>query len=124
ARAGRTDMGRIRQHIKAAAMVGVVAALVAGAVLGTVTSAGARTKQPRLADPVVVRSAPLTKRLVVLYGDSLADEAADSFVAAFASEPGVQVITRTHGGTAICDWLDSMRTDAATLAPGAVVLEF
>jgi hypothetical protein len=36
----------------------------------------------------------------------------------------VEVLTRTHGGTAICDWLDEMQDDAARLAPGAVVLEF
>ena len=31
---------------------------------------------------------------------------------------------RTFGGTAICDWLDQMADDAATLSPGAVVVEF
>ena len=124
-------MGRIRKQIRAAAMVGVAAGLVAGMVLGSTSAAGARTKQPHTTEllvvptePVVVRSAPLTKPLVILYGDSLADEAVDSFVAAFARQPGVQVITRTAGGTAICDFLGEMRKDAATLAPGAVVIEF
>jgi hypothetical protein len=124
-------MGRIRKQIRAAAMVGVAGALVAGTVLGTASTAGARTKEPRIAapavvptEPTVVRSAPLTKPLVILYGDSLADEAVDSFIAAFAAQPGVQVITRTAGGTAICDFLGDMRKDAAMLAPGAVVIEF
>jgi hypothetical protein len=112
-------------------MVGVAAALAAGMTLASATGAGARTNQPRTAvpavvptEPVVVRSAPLTKPLVILYGDSLAFEAADSFVVAFSGQHGVQVITRTFGGTAICDWLGEMRDDAATLAPGAVVIEF
>jgi hypothetical protein len=123
-------MGRIREQIRAAAMVGVAAGLVAGMVLGTPPAAGARAEQPRttkpvqVTEPVGVRSAPLTTPLVILYGDSLADEAVDSFVAAFAAQPGVQVITRTAGGTAICDFLGDMRKDAATLAPGAVVIEF
>ena len=117
-------MGRIRQLIERAAVVGVAAGLGIGMVLGTATAANARTKQPRTVAPQVTRPAPLTKPLVVLYGDSLAFEAADSFVAAFAVEPDVQVITRTYGGTAICDWLGSMRDDAEALAPGAVVLEF
>jgi len=121
-------MGRIRQQVERLAIVGVAAALSAGIVLGTGTAASARTKQPRAitpsVTPTVTRPAPLAKPLVILYGDSLAFEAADSFVAAFAGERGVQVITRTAGGTAICDWLNSMRYDAATLAPGAVVVEF
>lgn len=81
--------------------------------------------------PAVVRAAvlppaptPLSNPFVILYGDSLAWEAKDAFVQAFAGHPEVQVITRTFGGTAICDWLDQMRNDAANLAPGAVVLEF
>jgi hypothetical protein len=61
---------------------------------------------------------------VILYGDSLAWEAEDSFVGRFADRPGVQVLTRTWGGTAICDWLDEMQADAAAFSPGAVVLEF
>src|SRR5262245_33043191 len=123
-------MGRIRKQIRAAAMVGLATGLVAGVVLGTASTAGARTQQPRttkpvaVTEPVIVRSAPLSKPLVILYGDSLADEAVDSFVAAFAAQPGVQVTTRTAGGTAICDFLGDMRKDAATLAPGAVVIEF
>ena len=33
-------------------------------------------------------------------------------------------MTHTFGGTAICDFLDLMRTDALRLQPGAVVVEF
>ena len=67
---------------------------------------------------------PLARPVVVLYGDSLAWEAQDTFVQAFADRTGLKVVLRTFGGTAICDWLDAMADDAATLSPGAVVVEF
>jgi hypothetical protein len=35
-----------------------------------------------------------------------------------------KVITRTQGGTAICDWLAQMRSDATTMHPDAVVVQF
>ena len=67
---------------------------------------------------------PLSQSVVVLYGDSLAWEARDFFVWALAGHTGVQVLTRTFGGTAICDWFDEMSQDAASMAPGMVVVEF
>jgi hypothetical protein len=67
---------------------------------------------------------PLTRPVVVLYGDSLAWESRQSFVESFADRPDVEVHTRTFGGTAICDWLDEMAADAASIAPGIVVVEF
>ena len=72
------------------------------------------------AEPV----ATITRPVVVLYGDSLAWEARHSFNEAFADQPHIQVYERTFGGTAICDWLDQMAADAASLAPGIVVIEF
>lgn len=66
---------------------------------------------------------PLARPVVVLYGDSLAWEARHIFEQALADHP-VEVITRTFGGTAICDWHDEMAIDAATLRPGLVVIEF
>ncbi len=83
-----------------------------------------RETAPPLATATPAVTAPIAKPLVILYGDSLAWEAEDSFVEAFAGLSGVEVLTRTYGGTAICDWLDEMHDDAARLAPGAVVLEF
>ena len=128
-------MGRIRNRISIAATVGTAALVVAATVFGTATSAGARATGAKtstkaaapsatLSAPSAPVVAPLAKPLVILYGDSLAWEAEDSFVGAFAGRPGVQVLTRTYGGTAICDWFDEMEADAATYAPGAVVLEF
>lgn len=95
---------------------GVVLALVGAPPDDAIARTGrpARVPAPRPGDPAVV----------LLYGDSLAWEAQDHFVAAFADRPDVRVITRTFGGTAICDWLPAMRDDAAMLAPRAVVIEF
>jgi hypothetical protein len=62
--------------------------------------------------------------VVILYGDSLAWEAREHFRRAFEHHPGIEVVERTFGGTAICDWFHAMREDAATLAPDAVVVEF
>jgi hypothetical protein len=61
---------------------------------------------------------------VILYGDSLAWEAQDSFRAALAARGISDVTTETLGGTAICDWLPRMPHDRAVLQPDAVVVEF
>jgi hypothetical protein len=119
-------------------LVGV--AVVAGSVLGvqqaiSASLVGADPVDPApvaqqlvIEEPVVTQPEPGPRRIdrpvVVLYGDSLAWEAREHFVQAFAANPTAQVVTRTYGGTAICDWLDAMRTDAAELEPGAVVVEF
>jgi hypothetical protein len=60
---------------------------------------------------------------VALYGDSLATQASPYFDA-LALPPGVTVLNRVYGGTAICDWLSFMQTDASTFRPQAVVIEF
>ena len=62
--------------------------------------------------------------IVILYGDSLAWEAQDHFVAAIELGTNATAIGRSFGGTAICDYFDIMRDDAARLHPAAVVLEF
>ena len=62
--------------------------------------------------------------VVILYGDSLAWEAQDHFVAAVTLGTDATAIGRSFGGTAICDYFDIMRKDAASLHPAAVVLEF
>jgi hypothetical protein len=60
---------------------------------------------------------------IVLYGDSLATQAAPYFDG-LALSSGVRVLNRVYGGTAICDWLSYMPTDAETFRPQAVVIEF
>ena len=69
-------------------------------------------------DPV----APITRSTIVLYGDSLAWEARDAF--AMSLDGRADVVERTFGGTAICDWLETMAADALSMRPGAVVVEF
>lgn len=70
--------------------------------------------------PVAPADRPLR---VALYGDSLSFEAQAFFTDELASR-GVDVRARTYGGTAICDWLDTMREDALAWQPDAVVVEF
>lgn len=81
------------------------------------------TDTDRASEP---RPEPLARPLVVLYGDSLAWSARDAFAMAFAlsGKPEIEVVTRTWGGTAICDWLGPMASDATELEPGAVVIQF
>ena len=79
-------------------------------------------KGERTGAPLEVR--PLARPVVVLYGDSLAWEARHAFKGAFADRSGVQVVERTFGGTAICDWLDEMAADVTALKPGIVIIEF
>ncbi len=110
-------------------------ASVAPSTSTTTTDAPASTIRPLPADPEVENIAavskpapdpigPLTRPAVVLYGDSLGWEARHAFADSFADRPDVEVYTRTFGGTAICDWLAAMADDAASLAPGIVVIEF
>ncbi len=79
---------------------------------------------PTTTEPIAEAITALSRPVVVLYGDSLAWEARDSFTQTLAAHPGMQVVTRTFGGTAICDWLATMADDAASLTPGMVVVEF
>jgi hypothetical protein len=67
---------------------------------------------------------PVTTGAVILYGDSLAWEAQAPFRTALLTAGFTRVITRTYGGTAICDWLPQMRIDESELRPIAVVIEF
>jgi hypothetical protein len=61
---------------------------------------------------------------VFLYGDSLASEAGPYF-AYFGSASGkAAIVTEDYGGTAVCDWLSKMKSDATTYHPQAVALQF
>lgn len=87
------------------------------------SSARTATEQAERTQQRALGVAPAEAR-VVLYGDSLASEAAVHFRNALAEAGVTSVKLQTFGGTAICDWLDRMRTDAAELRPTAVVVEF
>ena len=144
---GRT-VGSITRRIGMAVAAGIVGALIVGVCVARSTaeestgspatparSASARiasaaqppasaAQPPASVAPPPAPRAAITRPVVVLYGDSLAWEARDQFTADLASHPEVRVVTRTFPGTAICDFLDDMRNDVATLRPGAVVVEF
>lgn len=63
--------------------------------------------------------------VVALYGDSLGWEARHLFAEALAAGvPTGSLVVHTQGGTAVCDWLDQMRTDAPALAGGVAVVQF
>jgi hypothetical protein len=90
-----------------------------------VTAPTPPTPDPVPTTPPIVEELfqPLSDPVVVLYGDSLAWESRDAFALALAGH-GLEVETRTFGGTAICDWLGQMTQDASTIAPGIVIVEF
>jgi hypothetical protein len=89
------------------------------------TAAPSRSRQSATATPDrAVLPAARQQTTVVLYGDSLAWEAREHFRDALLAAGVADVRTFTFGGTAICDWLDRIRVDAAQLRPTAVVVEF
>jgi hypothetical protein len=73
------------------------------------------------AGPVEVDDGPVR---VVLYGDSLAVEAQEAFRLAVSGDGRAEVLVRIFGGTAICDFFETMRADLAAVAPDVVVMEF
>jgi hypothetical protein len=60
---------------------------------------------------------------IALFGDSLGMEAAPDFTY-LAQAAGASTVVRTYGGLAVCDWLPTMASLAASWQPTAVVLEF
>lgn len=88
----------------------------------TAVAARASVQSDRLTPPT---SPPgLVRPSVALYGDSLAWEARHAFNFVLAERPEVSVEQRTFGGTAICDWHDTMTEDAVAVHPGLVVIAF
>lgn len=67
---------------------------------------------------------PANPPQVIIYGDSLAVEAFATFKAVVEQNGIAQVVDRTQGSTAICDFLDDMEVDKETVLPSAVVLQF
>jgi hypothetical protein len=108
--------------------VATALACVAGCAALRATPASAARPPVRTAPPIQlvqsIPSAPPSEMTVVLYGDSLAVEAEPFFVDRLHAGGVVDVRTRVFGGTAICDWFDAMRRDAAELHPAVVVIEF
>jgi hypothetical protein len=98
----------------ARALMGLVVAGVLD--LGAVAGALGRSTSVGLAK-AGGNAAKATPVHVALYGDSLASEAQEFFVSAVTAHRRAEIRTGTYGGTAICDWLDQMRTDAANGDP-------
>jgi hypothetical protein len=98
----------------------------ASALIGFGAGAAALGRRARAHDPdrTPIRAAAGAR--VVLWGDSLAYEAALPFVARLRNEThdAFAVDARTFGGTATCDWLPDMRRQAAAGPIAAAVLEF
>jgi hypothetical protein len=67
-------------------------------------------------------AAPARPERVALWGDSLAWESRDAFLAAFAGQTAVHAESRTLGGTAPCDWEQQMLEQAGRI--DLAVLEF
>ena len=68
-------------------------------------------------------SAPHRRPTVVLFGDSLSVQAGPYFDRMVESETHARVTDHVYGGTALCDWLPTMRKVAST-HPDVAVLEF
>ena len=83
---------------------------------GTSPQAGAAREWPRK----VIRP----RALVVLWGDSLAWQAQESFAFAVGQSLGAAVEAHTFPGTATCDWLADMGRTVGTKRVTAAVLEF
>jgi hypothetical protein len=73
--------------------------------------------------PTGFNLAPGGPSRVLLYGDSLSYESRNAFTALLA-DAGVSVMTRTFGGTAICDWIPQMETDVQQFNPVVTVVQF
>ncbi len=95
-------------------------ALTVCAVLRTTVA----TTPTAAADAPVASSPPPSRPLVVLWGDSLAWEAQDTFTRAVERWTSAEARARTFGGTALCDWLDEMEETVAREPVRVAVLEF
>ncbi len=62
-------------------------------------------------------------KIIALYGDSLGMESAQTFEY-LAGTSGALTLLRAFGGAAICDDLEDMASDVATLHPTVAVIEF
>ena len=76
--------------------------------------------------PAAVNPVPkLYPARVALFGDSLSQQAKPYFKRLLAAaDTSNTTYYSSHGGTAICDWLTTMRRMSATLRVEAVMLEF
>lgn len=88
----------------------------------TATPTHATAVPTPLTTPVIATD--MSRARVVLWGDSLSVESADYFQQALQRHGVQNVLTRTWGGTAVCDWLPDMRNIATTWHPTLAVVVF
>ena len=100
---------------------GLAAGLALLVVLGGFPTTPSVTTRGRLATATPPLAPP---RTVVLYGDSLANQAAPYFVKAVERSPNVNVRVSTWDGTAPCDWLPDMLAEAKTGTVTVAVIDF
>jgi len=84
------------------------------------------TTVPPLSEPARLFPCPAptsSPTRVILYGDSLAREAAAEFTAQLCA-PTVEVLTRTQPGAALCDFTTLIESEADALAPDIVLIQF
>jgi hypothetical protein len=120
-----------RAHTRRRATSGIVAvaavtatAVLLAAVFGAGAAALARRTRAHDADRAPIRV--VAGEHVVLWGDSLAYEAALPFVARLRAATGNSVVVdpRTYGGTATCDWLPDIEREVASARIAVALLEF
>jgi hypothetical protein len=126
----RFGMRRLVVLLTVTALVGVVTIVGRARLVGALSGAKpadadrqAGKVAPALTDAAVLHLPDGSR--VQLWGDSLAAEARQNFVAelAFRTRGKLHVDTHTFGGTATCDWLPNIEAEAR--APiAAAVLEF
>ncbi len=100
---------------------GLVAGLALLVVLGGFPTTPSATTRGRLA---MAKPSLARPRTVVLYGDSLANQAAPYFVRTVERLPNVSVRVSTWDGTAPCDWLPDMLAEARTGTVSVAVIDF
>jgi hypothetical protein len=109
------------------ALVLLASLFVTACALRALPSSTSSPAEPRFVQwsdsPSPVPSIPSAGQRIVLWGDSLAWEARDAFTQT-ARKSGAEVLVRTWGGTAICDWLNDIRTQISTWKPTVAVLSF
>jgi hypothetical protein len=77
-----------------------------------------------VAAPSATSSTAKARTVVMLYGDSLADQASPYFIKAIDRSPGTTARVAAWDGTAPCDWLTTMAAAAKTKSIAVAVIDF
>jgi hypothetical protein len=125
-------------HARLAVLAPVVLAVVAAGCIPVASPAPASEPVVTIPPPTVAVPPPLSPASpppdcpvptaadptrVILYGDSLASEAAAEFAARLCA-PDVEVLTSTQPGAALCDFTTTIESDVDARAPDLVLIQF